>query len=46
MYKDDEYENLNIGRDEHSDLDQNNNFEFSEDYDWSNWDFDSDPDWR
>ena len=28
------------------DRDQENPFEFSEDYDWSKWDFDNDPDWR
>jgi hypothetical protein len=28
------------------DRDPESPFEFSEDYDWSDWDFDSDPDWR
>jgi hypothetical protein len=28
------------------DRDQNNPCEFSEDFDWSKWDFDNDPDWR
>ena len=28
------------------DLDPENPCEFSEDYDWENWDFDSDPDWK
>jgi len=32
--------------DERSDVDQENPTEFSESYDWSNWDFDNDPDWR
>ena len=31
---------------EYDDRDQENPCEYSEDYDWSNYDFDSDPDWR
>jgi len=27
------------------DRDPNNPCEFTEDYDWSNWDWDNDPDW-
>lgn len=27
------------------DRDQENPMEFSEDYDWSKWDWDNDPDW-
>ena len=28
------------------DRDPENPSEFSEDFDWSNWDFDDDPDWQ
>lgn len=35
-----------IYEDEFSDLDQENPCEYSEDYDWSEHDFDSDPAWR
>ena len=31
--------------DEHDDTDQESNQTFSEDFDWSEWDFDHDPDW-
>jgi hypothetical protein len=28
------------------DKDQDNPCDFSENFDWSNWDFDNDPDWQ
>ena len=37
---------MSTGIDEHDDRDQENPCEYTEDYDWSEHDFDNDPDWR